>query len=87
MFLFASRVTIVEAVLEEDTHVHVAKPFITGVDITGAVIVCTPVNVFAASVRAIVADVEGKVIVVPSVPARVRVLENVPTFPEAALTA
>ena len=37
----------------------------------GEVIVCTPVNVFAASVRAIVADVVGNVIVVPSVPASV----------------
>ena len=31
-------------------------------------------NVFAASVRAIVAEVDGKVIVVPSVPAKVKVL-------------
>jgi hypothetical protein len=32
-----------------------------GVVSMGLVIVCTPVNVFAASVRAIVADVDGKV--------------------------
>jgi hypothetical protein len=43
-----------------------------GAENTGDVIVCTPVNVFAASVLAIVADVEGNVIVVQSVPARVR---------------
>lgn len=59
----------------------------TGVVNDGEVIVCTHVNVLAASVLAIVAEVDGKVIVVPSVPARVRVLENVPTFPEAAFTA
>lgn len=43
--------------------------------------VCAPVNVFAASVRAIVADVEGKVRVVPSVPLRVRELLKNPNFP------
>ena len=37
----------------------------------------------AASVRAIVADVAGKVIVVESVPARVRVLLAVKVFPAA----
>ena len=39
--------------------------------------VCVPVNVCAASVRAMVALVPGNVIVVPSVPAKVRVLLNV----------
>ena len=45
--------------------------------------VCTPVKVLAASVRAIVAVVVGKVIVVASVPANVIVLLAVSTFPEA----
>jgi len=45
--------------------------------------VCVPVNVCTASVRAIVADVEGNVIVVLSVPARVSVLEAVNVFPSA----
>ena len=53
---------------------------------TGEVIVCTPVNVFAASVLAIVAEVEGKVIVVPSVPAKVSELEKLPFLPVAAET-
>ena len=38
--------------------------------------VCIPVKVCAASVRAIVAEVVGNVIVVPSVPARVRVFDT-----------
>lgn len=42
--------------------------------------VCTPVKVFAASVLAIVAEVEGNVMVVASVPARVRELEADNTF-------
>jgi hypothetical protein len=48
---------------------------------TGEVIVCTPVNVFAASVRAIVAEVEGNVIVVESVPSNVILLLNVRVLP------
>ena len=47
-------------------------------------IVCVPVNVFAASVRAIVALVVGKVIVVESVPARVSVFETVRFFAPSA---
>jgi hypothetical protein len=42
--------------------------------------VCVPVNVCAASVLAMVAEVDGKVIVVESVPARVRVLLTLNTF-------
>lgn len=42
--------------------------------------VCTPVNVCAESVRAIVALVDGKVRVTPSVPARVSELLTVSTF-------
>lgn len=40
-----------------------------------------PVKVFAASVRAMVADVAGKVIVVESVPSSVRVLRAVKVLP------
>jgi hypothetical protein len=43
--------------------------------------VCVPVNVFAASVLAIVALVVGNVIVVASVPAKVSVLLNVNVLP------
>ena len=46
-----------------------------------------PVKVLAASVLASVADVVGNVMVVPSVPARVRELETVSSFPEATLSA
>ena len=45
--------------------------------------VCVPVNVCAASVRAIVASVDGNVIVLPSVPARVKLLFDVSVFPSA----
>lgn len=45
--------------------------------------VCVPVNVWAASVRAMVASVDGKVIVFPSVPARVKLLFAVRVFPSA----
>ena len=64
----------VEAVAAEATPEPVASPVIAGVVKAGEVIVCTPVNVFAASVRAMVALVLGNVIVVPSVPARVKEL-------------
>ena len=47
----------------------------------GVLKVWMPVNVFAASVRAIVAEVEGNVIVVVSVPANVSELLNVNVFP------
>ncbi len=50
---------------------------------TSAPMVCVPVKVLAASVRAIVADVEGNVITVLSVPASVRVLLAVKVLPEA----
>ena len=49
----------------------------TGVVKLGLVIVCTPVKVFAASVRATVQLVDGNVIVVASVPAKVKVLLTV----------
>ena len=52
----------------------------------GVLNVCTPVNVFAASVLAIVAEVEGNVIVVESVPARVKVLLDVRVFPSAIVS-
>jgi len=42
--------------------------------------VCVPVNVFEASVRAIVADVEGNVITVPSVPEKVSVFVTARVF-------
>ena len=45
--------------------------------------VCVPVNVCAASVLANVAFVDGKVIVVASVPARVMLLLDVNVFPSA----
>jgi len=45
--------------------------------------VCFPVNVCAASVRAIVASVVGKVIVLPSVPASVKLLFAVNVLPSA----
>ena len=45
--------------------------------------VCFPVNVCAASVRAIVALAAGKVIVVPSVPASVKLLLAVNVLPSA----
>ena len=45
--------------------------------------VCAPVNVCAASVLAIVASVVGKVIVLPSVPAKIRELLAVSVLPSA----
>jgi len=50
------------------------------------VIACAPVNVFAASVRAIVALVDGNVIVVASVPARVRVFDAESILPSVIFT-
>lgn len=49
----------------------------------GVLKVCTPVNVLAASVLAIVALVEGNVIVVASVPTRVRELDTFNFLPLA----
>ena len=49
----------------------------------GELNVCAPVNVCAASVLAIVALVDGNVIVVASVPASVRLLLDVSVFPSA----
>ena len=48
--------------------------------------VCVPVNVCAASVRAMVAEVVGNVSVVASVPARVRLLENVSVLAAAPVS-
>ena len=48
--------------------------------------VCTPVKVLAASVLAKVALVVGNVMVVPSVPASVRVLLTVKVLPPATVT-
>ncbi len=45
--------------------------------------VCVPVKVCPASVRAMLAEVVGKVCVVPSVPASVKVLFAVSVFPSA----
>ena len=45
--------------------------------------VCFPVNVCAASVRAMLASVAGKVIVFPSVPARIKLLFAARVFPLA----
>ena len=56
----ASRATNVDAVFAVATPVPVAKPVIAGVVIAGEVIVCTPVKVFAASVRATVKDASGR---------------------------
>lgn len=55
----------------------------TGVVKFGDVMVCTPVNVLAASVRAIVALVDGNVMVVASVPAKVRSLLKIGALPAA----
>ena len=57
----------------------------TGVVKDGEVMVWTPVNVFAASVRANVALVVGNVMVVPSVPANVNELLTVNDLPEATI--
>jgi len=54
----------------------VLPPAKTGVFIVHEVVVLAPVNVLAASVRAIVAEVVGNVMVVASVPAKVREFEN-----------
>ena len=55
----------------------------TGVVNTQEVAVEAPTKVLAASIRATVAEVLGKVMVVASVPARVRVLLTVNVFPAA----
>lgn len=54
---------------------------------SGEVIDWIPVNVFAASVLAIVADVVGKVMVVPSVPANVREFDTLSFFVVATIEA
>jgi hypothetical protein len=56
-----------------------------GVVKTQEVAVDAPVNVFAASVRAIVADVVGNVIIVESVPENVSELLAVIDFPAATV--
>jgi hypothetical protein len=61
----------------------VETPPMVGVVSAGLVIVCTPVNEFAASVLAMVAEEPGNVIFVPSVPARVKLLLTLRTFPLA----
>ena len=66
----------------------VTVPVIAGVVNAGEVIVWTPVNVLAASVRAMVASVDGNVIVrlsVDPVVASVRVLLTVSFLPAAKL--
>lgn len=78
---FASRVASVEAVAVAATPEPVARPEMAGVVSAGEVIVWTPVNVCPASVRAIVAEVVGKVRVVASVPSRVRVFKKFKVFP------
>lgn len=63
---------------------NVTVPVFVIVAITGAEVnVCTPVKVCAASVRAIVAEVVGKVCVVPSVPATVKEFDTVSVLPAA----
>lgn len=64
----------------------VVDPVTILVVILGDVIVCTPVNVCAASVLAIVAFVVGKVYTLVSVPAKVIVLLTVSFLPVAATT-
>lgn len=79
------------------THVEIGRPVqlvrvplegvpSTGVVKFGDVIVWTPVNVFAASVLARVAEVDGNVIVVASVPAKVRELLIATFFPLATIS-
>ena len=55
------------------------------VEVTPSIVWC-PVKVLAASVRAIVADVVGKVMVVVSVPAKVMLLLAVSVFPSAIVS-
>jgi hypothetical protein len=83
IFAFASRVTRVLAVAALATPEPVASPVIAGVVSAGEVIVCTPVKVCPASVRAMVAEVDGKVMVVLSVPVRVMELLAVNVLPAA----
>lgn len=76
---------IVRSVVAPANAVNEVDGVVMLVAMSGDVIVWTPVNVFAASVRARVADVVGNVIVVASVPARVSVLFMVATLPEATV--
>lgn len=69
-----------------NTPVPAVNVFPLTVVATKAPTVCVPVNVFAASVLAIVAEVVGKVRVVPSVPAKVRLLLMTAALPFATLT-
>jgi hypothetical protein len=62
----------VEAVAPAETPEPVDSPEMAGVVRAGEVIVWTPVNVCPASVLAMVAEVDGKVMVVESVPSRVK---------------
>ena len=80
-FALESLVAKVDAVAAEATPDPVESPVIAGVVNAGEVIVCTPVKVLAASVRAMVALVAGNVIVVPSVPAKVRELLTLKLLP------
>jgi hypothetical protein len=80
-FAFASRVASVEAVAAAETPEPVARPEMAGVVRAGEVMVCTPVNVLAASVLAMVALVDGKVMVVESVPSKVRVFRKLRVLP------
>lgn len=76
-----ARISPSVAVVPSELRVMVAEVVIAGVVSAGEVIVCTPVKVFAASVRAIVALVVGNVITVLSVPLKVRVLVKFRVFP------
>ena len=62
-------------------------PFVSLIPVMsfGLVITWTPVKVWPASVRAMVALVVGKVMVVESVPARVRVLLTARVFPSVSV--
>lgn len=59
------------------------RPILTLLTIISELKVCTPVKVCAASVRAIVASVAGKVMVFPSVPAKTTELVAVRVLPSA----
>jgi hypothetical protein len=80
-FALASLVARVLAVAPADTPEPVARPEIAGVVRAGEVMVWTPVNVCPASVRAMVAEVLGKVMVVESVPSRVKVFKKLRVLP------
>ena len=68
------KVPVLPAKVLEPEPEAVKPPVITGVVSAQEVVVLAPVKVLAASVRAMVAEVDGKVMVVLSVPAKVRVL-------------